>query len=65
MPHYADFESDTTTPEPTPIKRAAENWMQTRKQTLTADFWFETFAVLPSTFSAIQHFVFGVRAEGR
>lgn len=47
MPHYADFESDATTSEPTPIKRAAENWKQTKEQTLTADFWIETFGVLP------------------
>lgn len=50
MPHYADFESDTTTSEPTPIKHATDNWKQTRKQTLTADFWIETFGVLPSIF---------------
>lgn len=59
MPHYADFESDTTTSEPTPIKHATENWKQTRKQTLTADFWIETFGVLPSNFFLIQYFVFG------
>lgn len=58
MPHYAEFESDTTTSELTPIKHAAENWKQTKEQTLTADFWIETFGVLPSILFLIQYFVF-------
>lgn len=66
MPHYAEFESDTTTSEPTPIKHAAENWKQPRKQTLTADFWIETFGphffFFYSVFCIWMHW-FGVKAK--
>lgn len=59
MPHYADFESVTTTSEPTPIKHAAKNWAQTRNQTLVTDFRIKTMKL-----ACIWMHSFGVQAQG-